>query len=203
MTQGDLTVVRHRSGVMVSTLPQAFQETAALKAGLGGHPDGRRQVVLTWRQYADRVRKIATGLAALGVERGHTVGLMLRNRPEFHLADTAVMHLGAIPFSIYNTSAPDQIRYLFSNAENRIVFTEKDFLPAVKAAGADLTHVIVVDAEIDGLPDPRSTSNLWEPQPISISTRRGGRSGQTTSRRSSTPREPPARPRASSLPTPM
>ena len=96
------------------------------------------------------MRKIATGLSALGVEPGHTVGLMLRNRPEFHLADTAILHLGAIPFSIYNTSAPDQIRYLFSNAENKIVITEKDFLPAIKAAGADLAQVIVVDADIDG-----------------------------------------------------
>jgi long-chain acyl-CoA synthetase len=150
MQQGDLTVVRHRSGVLVSTLPQAFQETAALapdSVALRTVGDG---VVVTWRQYADRVRKIATGLSALGVERGHSVGLLLRNCPEFHLTDTAVMHLGAIPFSIYNTSAPDQIRYLFSNAENKIVVTEEVFLPAVKAAGADLAHVVVVDADVDG-----------------------------------------------------
>ena len=31
MQQGDLTVVRHQTGVLVSTLPQAFQETAALR----------------------------------------------------------------------------------------------------------------------------------------------------------------------------
>ncbi|MGO9185871.1 MAG: AMP-dependent synthetase/ligase [Mycobacterium sp.] len=148
MTEVDATVVRHRSGVLVSTLPQAFQETAALQPDSVAIRTVGDEVVITWRQYADRVRKIATGLAALGVERGDTVGLMLRNRPEFHLADTAVMHLGAIPFSIYNTSAPDQIRYLFSNAENRIVFTEKDFLPAVRAAGGDLAHVIVVDAKV-------------------------------------------------------
>jgi len=150
MHQEDLTVVRHQSGALVSTLPQAFQETAALMPESLALRTVGNEVVITWSQYADRVRKIATGLAALGVERGHTVGLMLRNRPEFHLADTAVIHLGAIPFSIYNTSAPDQIRYLFSNAENKIVFTEKDFLPAVKAAGTDLTHVIVVDADVDG-----------------------------------------------------
>ena len=150
MAQGDPTVVQHQSGVMVSTLPQAFQQTAALKADSVAIRTVGDKTVLTWPEYANQVRKIATGLAALGVERGHTVGLMLRNRPEFHLADTAVMHLGAIPFSIYNTSAPDQIRYLFTNAENRIVFTEKDFLPAIKAAGADLTEVIVVDAKIDG-----------------------------------------------------
>jgi long-chain acyl-CoA synthetase len=150
MTEGDPTVVRHRSGIAVSTLPQAFQETAALQPDAVAIRTVGDQVVITWRQYADQVRKIATGLSALGVERGHTVGLMLRNRPEFHLTDTAVMHLGAIPFSIYNTSAPEQIRYLFSNAENKIVFTEKDLLPAVKAAGTDLARVIVVDADVDG-----------------------------------------------------
>jgi long-chain acyl-CoA synthetase len=150
MTEDDPTVVRHRSGVLVSTLPQAFQESAALQPDAVAIRTVGDEVVITWRQYADRVRKIATGLSALGVERGHTVGLMLRNRPEFHLTDTAVMHLGAIPFSIYNTSAPEQIRHLFTNAENKIIFTEKEFLPAGKAAGADLAQVIVVDADVDG-----------------------------------------------------
>ena len=150
MTEGDPTLVRHRSGVVVSTLPQAFQETAALEPDAVAIRTVGDKVVITWRQYADRVRKIAAGLSALGVQPGHTVGLMLRNRPEFQLTDTAVMHLGAIAFSIYNTSAPDQIRYLFSNAENKVVITEKDFLPAVKAAGADLARLIVVDADVDG-----------------------------------------------------
>ena len=100
MTEVDTTVVQHRSGVLVSTLPQAFQETAALEPDAVAIRTVGDKEVITWRQYADYVRKIATGLSALGVDRGHTVGLMLRNRPEFHLTDTAVMHLGAIPFSI-------------------------------------------------------------------------------------------------------
>ena len=150
MTEGDPTLVRHRSGVVVSTLPHAFQETAALEPDAVAIRTVGDKLVITWRQYAARVRKIAAGLSALGVQPGHTVGLMLRNRPEFQLTDTAVMHLGAIAFSIYNTSAPEQIRYLFSNAENKVVLTEKDFLPAIKAAGADLAQLIVVDADVDG-----------------------------------------------------
>jgi long-subunit acyl-CoA synthetase (AMP-forming) len=110
---------------LVSALPQAFQEAAALQPESVAVRRVGNEVAFTWRQYANRVQKIAAGLAGLGVERGHTVGLMLCNRPEFHLADTAVMHLGAVPFSIYNTSAPNQIRYLFSNAENKVVFTRK------------------------------------------------------------------------------
>ena len=44
---------------------------------------------------------------------------MLTNRIEFHLLDSAAMHLGATPFSIYNTSSPEQIAYLLSDAGNR------------------------------------------------------------------------------------
>jgi len=87
MTEDDPTVVRHQSGVPVSTLPQAFQETAALQPDSVAIRTVGNEVVITWRQYANQVPQIATGLAALGVERGHTVGLMLRNRPEFHLSD--------------------------------------------------------------------------------------------------------------------
>lgn len=150
MTEADPTVVRHPSGALVSTLPQAFQQTAALKPDSVAIRTVGDEVVISWRQYAERVRNIAAGLAALGVGHGDTVGIMLRNRPEFHLVDTAAMHLGAIPFSIYNTSAPDQIRYLFTNAENKVVVTQQEFLPAVEAAGSQPDHVIVVDGDGDG-----------------------------------------------------
>src|SRR5882672_2906727 len=59
----------------------------------------------TWREYGELVRQAAAALAALGVRRGDTVALMLTNRPEFHVVDTAALHLGATPFSIYNTLA--------------------------------------------------------------------------------------------------
>ena len=50
---------------------------------------------------------------------------MLVNRPEFHLVDTAALHLGATPFSVYNTSTSEQIEYLFANAGNTVVVTER------------------------------------------------------------------------------
>ena len=53
---------------------------------------------------------------------------MLTNRPEFHLVDTAALHAGATPFSIYNTLAPEQIAHLFGNAGNRVVVCEEQFL---------------------------------------------------------------------------
>ncbi|MDT4913685.1 MAG: long-chain acyl-CoA synthetase [Pseudonocardiales bacterium] len=137
-----------------TTLIAAFQQTAqryphnvALST-----PDG--SVRITWRQYAARVQKLAAGLAALGVCRGDTVGIMLTNRPEFHLIDTAALHAGATPFSIYNTLAPEQIAHLFSNAGNRVVVCEKQFVEQLRAAAASaetaIEHIICVDAAPDG-----------------------------------------------------
>ncbi|WP_168702248.1 AMP-dependent synthetase/ligase [Gordonia paraffinivorans] len=145
MTATDLITFPHETGVDVATLPAAFQQTVTVR------PDavairtlgGSRQ--LTWAEYGRRVEAIAGGLAALGVSRGDTVGIMLTNRPEFHLADTAALHLGAVPFSIYNTSSPEQIEYLFGNAENRVVVTEQVFLPVITAANSGVETIVLVD----------------------------------------------------------
>src|SRR3954447_10804714 len=111
------------------TLVHAFQYTAAQRPDAIAPRVRGDAVALTWREYAQRVERIAAGLAALGVERGDAVALMLLNRPEFHLLDTAVLHLGATPFSVYNTSTHAQVAHQFANAGNRVLVTERHFLP--------------------------------------------------------------------------
>ena len=79
---------------------------------------------------------------------------MLTNRIEFYPSDTAALHLGATPFSIYNTSSPEQISYLFANAGNRVVITERQFVERIKAArgnGAQPRHIVCVDGDDDGV----------------------------------------------------
>src|SRR5215210_887393 len=130
------------------TLCHAFQRTAAERPDAVALRDSAGAVSITWRAYAERVEAIAGGLAWLGVEAGDAVALMLRNRPEFHLADTAALHLGAAPFSIYNTSTPEQVAHQFANAGNRVVITERHFLPTVLAARrlvAAVDNVVLVD----------------------------------------------------------
>jgi len=134
------------------TMCEAFQATSAVQPDAVAlrTPDGA--VSITWREYADRVRRIAAGLAGLGVKRGDTVGIMLTNRPEFHLVDTGALHAGAIPFSIYNSNPPEAIHYLFSNAENRVVVTEQQFVERLRQAQTDsqVRHVICVDGDVPG-----------------------------------------------------
>jgi long-subunit acyl-CoA synthetase (AMP-forming) len=130
------------------TLCEAFQLTAAARPDKVALRTPGDKVSITWRVYADAVRRVAAGLAGLGVGPGDTVALMMVNRPKFHLCDTAALHLGATPFSVYNTSAPEQIAYLFANAGNRVVITESQFLPMVRQVceQAGIPHLITVDS---------------------------------------------------------
>ena len=99
------------------------------------------EISITWGELRERVDALAGGLAALGVQRGDTVALMLSNRPEFHLADLAVMSLGAVPFSIYLTSAPEQIAYVVQDAGAKVAIVEEEYLAKLP----ELEHIVVLE----------------------------------------------------------
>ena len=135
-----------------ATMCEAFQATAAQ------YPDELAlrtvggAVTITWGEYADRVRHIAAGLAGLGVGHRDTVALMMTNRPEFHLVDTAAFHLGAVPFSVYNTFAAEQVAQVLANAGNRVVVCEEQFVPLLTevTGGTAVEHVVCVDGQPAG-----------------------------------------------------
>jgi long-chain acyl-CoA synthetase len=129
---------------------EAFQTTAAEYAEVPALRLKDTDYECSWGGFAEVARRRAAGFAALGVGRGDTVGFMLVNRPALHLCDCAAMHLGATCFSIYNTSSPDQIEYLLSDAGNRVVVTEQEFLERileVRERLPSLEYVIVVDGD--------------------------------------------------------
>jgi long-subunit acyl-CoA synthetase (AMP-forming) len=108
---------------------------------------------LTWSDARDRVDALAGGLAKLGLQRGQCMAILLTNRPAFHVVDLAAVTVGATPFSIYMTYSPEQIEYVVSDAEARILVTEPAFLPQVLKAREklpDLEHVILVEGEHEG-----------------------------------------------------
>jgi long-chain acyl-CoA synthetase len=133
------------------TLCAAFQRTARVAPDAVALRTPDEQVRITWHQYASRVKDIAAGLAALGLRRGDTVALLMSNRPEFHLVDTAAMHLGATPFSVYNTSSPEQIEYLLANSKSRIVVCDTDHADRLSAVAANIEYLVCVDGQPDGM----------------------------------------------------
>jgi long-subunit acyl-CoA synthetase (AMP-forming) len=132
-----------------ATMCEALMTTIAERGDAVALRTPDDSTTLTYAELGDQVRRLAGGLHGLGVRRGDTVGLMFTNRPEFHVVDAAAMCLGATPFSVYNTSPPEQIGFVMGDAGNRVVVCERQFVPVIEAArrhGADqVEHVLVLE----------------------------------------------------------
>lgn len=93
-------------------LEQRFGEREAFVAG------ARR---LTYRQLREQVMRTAAGLAALGVQRGDHVGILMGNRIEWVLAFLAVQQLGGISVGLNTWATPREMEYAMSHAQIRIL----------------------------------------------------------------------------------
>ena len=102
------------------------------------------------RSLTGKTDRLAGGLAGLGVSHGDTVALMLNNRVEFFPCDLGVSTLGGVPFSIYQTLAPDQIEYVVEDSGTELIITEEAYLPNLLEARKNLPNlkrVVMLDGE--------------------------------------------------------
>jgi long-chain acyl-CoA synthetase len=108
------------------------------------HWQGGAWQSLKWGDFAVQVAACAAFLRAQGVAPGDRVLLVSENRPEFPIADTAIMAIGAITVPTYTTNlAADHAHILRdSSARAAIVSTrklaEKVLEGAAMASGLDL-----------------------------------------------------------------
>ncbi len=77
---------------------------------------------ITAAAFVERVKDVALGLSALGIRPGDRVALLSENRPEWSIADLAILSLGAINVPIYTTQALDQVDYILSDSGARAIF---------------------------------------------------------------------------------
>ena len=149
MERATVDTAPQSAGLKGNTVAAALELTAQADPDRVALRTRGGETEISWGEYLDRVDRVALGLRALGVGRGDIVALMLNNRPEFHLADSAAMSLGATPFSLYQTLAPDQIAYQLKDSGAEVVVTEPTFLERVLGAREQLPqlrHVVLVDA---------------------------------------------------------
>src|SRR5262249_44777791 len=114
-----------------ATVAEAFQRTVAR------YPD--RTAIRTldgdeqysWTEFGDKVRRTAAGLAALGIGRGDTVAVVLPNTIDCHVIDYAAVHLGAVPFAIFNSAPSEQIEHQLRTGDATLVVTQQAFLEKV------------------------------------------------------------------------
>src|SRR5271167_1521018 len=125
-------------------LPAMFFEQAARlgdKPFLWTKSEGR-YLPISWAEAARDVRRLALGLRSLGIGRGERVGLVSENRPEWVIADLAIMSAGAITVPAYVTHTIEDHRHVFSNSGARAVIVSKPPLSARVLAAANQVSTV-------------------------------------------------------------
>ncbi|GAA4025229.1 AMP-dependent synthetase/ligase [Streptomyces plumbiresistens] len=145
------TTGENLSGARPSTLTARFAETVRSRPDAVAlhNPDGG--MPLTWHEYADQVSVCAGALREIGVRRGESVATWMANRIEFHIADAALLHLGAPAYAIYATLTTDQAAHLVADADTRLLITERAFLDRalelLRRSDSPVERVVVLEDE--------------------------------------------------------
>jgi long-chain acyl-CoA synthetase len=70
----------------------------------------------------ERVKRIAMGLASMGIKAGDRIAIVSENRPEWSLVDLAILSMRAVNVPIYTTQAVEQVRFILENSGARMLF---------------------------------------------------------------------------------
>jgi long-chain acyl-CoA synthetase len=102
-------------------------------------------------EFVRRVRHIALGLADLGIRSQDRVALISENRPEWSIADLAILSVGAVTVPIYTTQSIDQIQFILEDSGTRaLLISGGRVLKHARQGFAGvqhLEHVVVFDPE--------------------------------------------------------
>ncbi|XXF74951.1 long-chain fatty acid--CoA ligase [Myxococcaceae bacterium GXIMD 01537] len=94
-----------------------------------------------------RVRRLARGLLALGVEPGQRVALMSRTRVEWVQLDFAILMAGAVTVPIYDTSSAEQVEWILQDSGAVVGFFENRRMHGLyqQAQAPDCRQVFVIE----------------------------------------------------------
>src|SRR5712691_6114241 len=131
------------------SLPAMFFEVAREKGErpfLWAKRDGQYRP-LSWAQAAEAVERLARGLVALGIAPGDRVALVSENRPEWAIADLAIMSAGAVTVPAYVTNTIEDHRHILGNSGARAAVVSTAALAArIIPAAAQVPSVRTVIA---------------------------------------------------------
>ncbi|HEV8016623.1 MAG TPA: long-chain fatty acid--CoA ligase [Stellaceae bacterium] len=104
---------------------------------------------IAWREAAAQVEALARGLRALGLQRGDRVALVAENRPEWIVADLAIISAGCITVPAYTTHQVEDHRYLLANSGARAAIVSTAMLAQRVIRAADqvdgVEHIVMLE----------------------------------------------------------
>ncbi len=119
--------------------------------------DGK-YVSISWKETYTQVQKIAKGLTDLGILKGDRVVILSENRPEWQIADLAIMSIGAISVPAYTTSTTNDYAHIINHSEARCIIISSHHL-TIKALPAVIKslkckNIIKIDEDEAEYNDP-------------------------------------------------
>ena len=130
--------------VTKANLAGAFFENAAMLGAkpLLFHKSKGKWTGKNWDEVADSVRRLAGALVAAGIKPRDRVLISAENRPEWAIADLAVMSIGAIVVPAYTTNTEDDHVYIMEHSGALIAITSGGFLASrVARAASRVQHM--------------------------------------------------------------
>ena len=111
---------------------------------------------VTCKQAASQIRSAALGLIAQGVNAGDRVAILSATRYEWVVLDYAILAVGAVTVPIYETSSPEQVRWVLEDSGAVLAFAETD------------AHAQLIKELLDELPALRRVEHIESTGPSAL-----------------------------------
>ena len=90
---------------------------------------------ITYREFGERVNRLASALAAAGIEPGDRVAFVAPNIPALLEAHYGVPAAGAVLVTINTRLGRDEVAYILEHSGARMVFADHELAHVVEGAG--------------------------------------------------------------------
>lgn len=84
---------------------------------------------LTYRQFAERVCKVAGALELAGIEKGDRVAILLLNESRYLELLYSITMLGAIAVPLNVRLAPEELKFILQDSGSKLLFLHREFVP--------------------------------------------------------------------------
>ncbi|OPL10735.1 MAG: hypothetical protein AVO34_09980 [Firmicutes bacterium ML8_F2] len=106
---------------------------------------------ITYREMGEKVKNLALALISLGIKKEDKVSLLSETRPEWVVADFAILTAAGVTVTVYPTLSERTIQYIVDNSDSKIIIVEDreqlEKVLSVRAKLPKLTHIIVIDSQ--------------------------------------------------------
>lgn len=137
----------HLAGMIQESIKK-FGDKTAMR-----YKEGRQWKSVSYREFGEKIRATAKALLEEGISEGDMVGIFSQNRPEWAIADFAILSIKAVSVPIYATNTAKQAEYIAGDADLKIIFAGdqvqylkvKSFIESQK----QLRKIITLDGKIE------------------------------------------------------